>query len=57
MNSLREFYMNNIEYKSLDESGVIAKISQISDEELNEMIDFHAVGEPEAASEVKKWSE
>ncbi len=52
VNGLLEFYMkNNIQYKSLNESGVIAKMPQISDE-LNDMTIIHAVEEPEAAAEV-----
>ncbi len=53
VNGVLEFYIkNNIQYKSLNESGVIAKMSQISDEEVNEMTIVHAVEEPEAAAEV-----
>ncbi len=53
VNSLFEFYIeNNIQYKYLTESGIVAKMSQISNEELNEMSIVHAMEEPEAAAEV-----
>ncbi len=52
VNTLLEFYMkNNILYKFLNESRVIAKIPRISDEELNEITIVHAIEESEAAVE------
>ncbi len=52
LNALLKIYMkNNTKYKSLNESAVISKISQISDKDLNEMTIFHPVEEPQAAAE------
>ncbi len=57
-NALLEFYMkNNTQYKSLNESVVISKMSQISDKDLNEMTIFHTVEEPQAAARSRKRSE
>ncbi len=53
MNGLLEFYMkNNIQYKSLNESKVITKMLQISNEELNEMKIVHADEKPKTAAKV-----
>ncbi len=53
VNALLELYMkNNIQYKTLNESVGISKMSQISDKDLNEMTIFHAVEEPQAAAKV-----
>ncbi len=53
MNGLLEFYMkNNIQYEFFEDSPVVAKMSQISDEQLHEMTIIHKIDDNEAAAEL-----